>query len=48
MKKYLYHFWVLGDKVQVVVKTSNYSSAVNKMRKFVGNKKFKYQFGFEI
>jgi len=43
--QYNWFFWVLGAKVQVVITTSNYSSAVRRMKKFVGTKKFKYQFG---
>lgn len=44
-KQYNWHFWVLGSNVQVVIQSTNYCTAVNRMKKFVGSKKFQFQFG---
>ena len=44
-QQYNWHFWVLGHNVQVVICASNYSTAVNRMRKFIRGGKFKFQFG---
>jgi hypothetical protein len=40
--KYNWHFWVWEDEIQAVIESTNYSSAVNRMKKFVGYKKFKF------
>ena len=44
-KQYNWHFWVKGDKFQVVIEKSNYSSARCKMKKLFPNKHWEFQFG---
>jgi hypothetical protein len=41
-----WHFWIKGHKLQVVITTSNWSSAVCRLKKFIGPKtKYTFQFG---
>jgi hypothetical protein len=47
-QQYNWHFWVKGDKFQVVIEKSNYSSAVHHMKRLFPDKKWTFQFGNKI
>jgi len=48
-RQYNWHFWVFkcgnNSGFQVIIEKSNYSSAVNKMKKEFPHKKWNFQFG---
>jgi len=50
-KKYLWHFWVHGHKkadgFQVIIDSTNYSSARHRMKEEFPHKKWNFQFGMQ-